>query len=235
VTEGLAPTRPQRFLTAPAPSIKSWPVSTPDMEQTARALNELGAATLGESGGVPMAPRLGPAWPGSRLVAPAFTVSCARGDNLAVHVAVTRCPRGSALVVDVSGLEERGYWGEVLTTAAEAAGIAGLVIDGGVRDIAALQAHGFPVFSTMIALAGATKVGGGSIGRPVRVGDVEVRTGDWVVGDSDGVTIVAAERMEEVLAAGKARAVKEAGMFGELRAGRTTLELLGVDPSPITT
>jgi len=181
-----------------------------------------------------MAPRIRAAWPGAVLAAPAFTVACAPGDNLAVHVAVTRCPAGSALVVDVGGLAERGYWGEVLTTAAEAAGISGLVIDGGVRDVTALQAHGFPVFSSTIALAGATKIGGGSVGTPVEVGDVPIRTGDWVVGDADGVAVVAAARVSEVLAAGRARAAKEARMFEELRAGRTTLELLGVDPSPIT-
>ena len=51
-------------------------------------------------------------------------------------------------------MPDRGYWGEVLTTAAEAAGLVGLVIDGGVRDVAALEAHGFPVFSSTIALTG---------------------------------------------------------------------------------
>lgn len=206
-----------------------------ELEETARALAELGAATLGESGGAPMAPRIRAAWRGATLAAPAFTVSCAPGDNLGVHVAVPRCPRGAALVVDVGGVAERGYWGEVLTTAAESVGIAGLVIDGGVRDATALEAHGFPVFSAMIALTGATKTGVGSVGAPVAVGGVTVRTGDWVVGDADGVAVVASHRLVEVLAAGRARAAKEARMFEELRAGKTTLELLGIDPSPIRT
>ena len=182
-----------------------------------------------------MSPRIRAAWAGANLAAPAYTVSCARGDNLGVHVAVTRCPAGSALVVDVGGLAERGYWGEVLTTAAEAAGISGLVIDGGVRDVSALASHGFPVFSSMIALTGATKTGGGSVEGTIDVGDVTVQNGDWVVGDADGVTVVPSGRLDEVLAAGRARAAKETRMFEELRAGKTTLELLGVDPSPITT
>ena len=130
----------------------------------AAAFAQLGAATLGESGGRPMSYRVHAAWPGARISAPAFPVMCAAGDNLAIHVAVAEAPAGYALVVSVGIEAERGYWGEVLTTGAEARGIAGLVIDGGVRDVSALEAHGFPVFSTMIALRGATKEHPGRIG-----------------------------------------------------------------------
>ena len=122
------------------------------------ALRELGAATVGESGGHAMGPAVRAIWRGARLAAPAFTVRCSPGDNLGVHVAVTRAPAGRVLVVDVGGDESYGYWGEVLTTGAEARGLAGLVIGGGVRDTAALEAHGFPVFATTVALRGASKV-----------------------------------------------------------------------------
>ena len=99
-----------------------------------------------------MRPRMRPAWPGAVLAAPAYPVGCAPGDNLAIHVAVTEAPAGSVLVADVGRVDERGYWGEVLTTAAEARGLLGLVIDGGVRDVGALAAHRFPAFSSTIAL-----------------------------------------------------------------------------------
>ncbi|MCU1448572.1 MAG: Demethylmenaquinone methyltransferase, partial [Acidimicrobiales bacterium] len=135
--------------------------------------------------------------------------------------------------VDVGDEPERGYWGEVLTTAAEARDLAGLVIDGGVRDVAALQAHGFPVFSTRIALRGATKNQPGSVGGTVDVGGVPVRTGDWIVGDADGVTVIAAADLDAVLAAGRARAEAEQGLFEALKEGRTTVDLLALDPSPI--
>src|SRR4051794_13795245 len=152
----------------------------------------LGAATLGESGGLPMASSVRAAWPGARLAAPAFAVRCTPGDNLAIHVAVARAPSPSVLVVDVGEEPERGYWGEVLTTAAATRGVAGLVINGGVRDVAALQAHAFPVFSTRIALRGATKEQPGAIGGSADVGGVTVHTGDWVVGDADGVVAIPA-------------------------------------------
>jgi 4-hydroxy-4-methyl-2-oxoglutarate aldolase len=203
------------------------------MPDPADQLTALGAATLGEAGGTPLAARIRPVWPGARLAAPAFGVRCTPGDNLSVHVAVARAPAGSALAVDVGIEAELGYWGEVLTTAATARGIAGLVIDGCVRDVAALEAHGFPVFSTGIALPGATKTLPGATGGTVEIGDVPVATGDWLVGDVDGVAVVPAAQLDEVLAAGRARADRERALFGALREGETTIELLGLDPTGI--
>ena len=176
------------------------------MDNVREALTELGAATLGESGGRAMRDRIRAAWPGAVLVAPATPVVCTPGDNLAIHVGVASAPRGSALVVSVGDVPELGYWGEVLTTGAQSRGIAGLVIDGGVRDISALERLGFPVFSSTIALRGATKLRPGTVGAPATVGDVEVAQGDWVVGDADGVTIVPGDQLADVIAAGRARA-----------------------------
>ncbi len=171
----------------------------------AAAFAELGAATLGESGARPMAPRIRPVWRGARVSAPAFPVSCSTADNLAVHVAVAEAPAGSVLVVNVGHEPARGYWGEVLTTGAEARGLRGLVIDGGVRDVDALEAHGFAVFSTMIALRGATKQEPGRIGGTAIVGDVEVAAGDWIVGDTDGVVVVPYAHLDDVLSRGRTR------------------------------
>jgi 4-hydroxy-4-methyl-2-oxoglutarate aldolase len=163
----------------------------------------------------------------------AFPVACSAADNLAIHVAVAEAPRGSVLVASVGLEPERGYWGEVLTTAAEARGIRGLVIDGGVRDLDALEGYRFPVFAVMIALRGATKENPGRIGAAALVGDVDVLRADWIVGDADGVTVIPRDHLDEVIAAGRARAEKEARMFGELRAGKSTLQLLGLDDGPI--
>jgi 4-hydroxy-4-methyl-2-oxoglutarate aldolase len=197
------------------------------------AFARLGAATLGESGGAPMDPSVRPVWPGATVVGEALPVQCAPGDNLPLHVATASGAAGHVLVVAVEGDPARGYWGEVLTTAAEARGVLGLVIGGGVRDVAALESHRFPVFSTMIALRGAVKVGGGTVGEPVSVGGVTVAAGDVVVGDVDGVCIVARDRVDEVLDAGRQRVAREAEMFDRLRAGATTVELLGLDPDAV--
>jgi 4-hydroxy-4-methyl-2-oxoglutarate aldolase len=204
------------------------------MEQdTAEALAGLGAATLGESGARRLPPRLRPAWSGAAVAAPAYPVGCTPGDNLAVHVAVTRAPAGTVLVVDVGDVHDRGYWGEVLTTAALARGIAGLVIDGGVRDVAALERLGFPVFSHGIVLPGATKNSRGTAGLAVTVAGVAVEPGDWVVGDVDGVVVVPGAEVDDVIGAGRSRESAERRYFEALRAGSTTVELLGLDASLI--
>ncbi len=203
---------------------------TPEQRQT---FARLGAATLGESGGRAMRARIHPVWPGAAVVGAAVPVRCSPGDNLAIHVATATAPAGSVLVVEIEGQPELGHWGEVLTTQAQARGIAGLVIDGGVRDVAALASLGFPVFATMLALRGAQKVAAGTVGEPAKVGDVEVALGDVVVADGDGVTVVPGPTLADVLAAGVAREAKEAEMFTRLRAGSTTIDLLGLDASPI--
>jgi 4-hydroxy-4-methyl-2-oxoglutarate aldolase len=199
----------------------------------ATALLVLGAATLGESGGRAMRARVKPAYPGVTVAAPAFPVECTPGDNLAVHVAVATAPPGSVLAVDVGDEREVGYWGEVLTTGAEARDLTGIVIDGCVRDAAALEAHGFAVFSTGLALPGATKDRPGRVGATANVGDVEVHLGDWIVGDVDGVTVVPGDRLDEVLESGRAREAREAAFFTALRDGATTLDLLSLDDSSI--
>jgi 4-hydroxy-4-methyl-2-oxoglutarate aldolase len=137
------------------------------------------------------------------------------------------------LVADMGGVRDFGYWGEVLTTGAEARGIAGLVIDACVRDCDALADHGFPVFSTGLALTGASKVQPGAIDCAITAGDVDVEPGDWVVGDVDGVVVIPGAQVDDVLAAGRGRAAKEAALFDVLRAGGTTVAEFGLDPSLI--
>lgn len=181
-----------------------------------------------------MAGRVSPVWSGASLAAPAFPVRCTPGDNLAIHVAVAEAPPGSALCVDVGDERDLGYWGEVLTTAAEARDLAGLVIDGCVRDVDALRSHAFPVFSTGVELPGATKNRSGEIGGTVTVGGVEVSVWDWVVADRDGVVVVPGDSIDTIADAARRRAVLESGFFEALRAGATTVELLGLDDTLIT-
>jgi len=195
----------------------------------------LGSATLGESGAAPLNPRIRAVWHGAAVAAPAFTVACAPGDNLAIHAGVARAPRGHALVVALEDATERGYWGEVLTTAAEAAGITALVIDGTVRDVAALERHHFPVFARGIALRGASKGGPGSTGGAIVIGDHTVNTGDWIVADADGIVVITADTLDATLATGLERAAKEEHFFEELRAGQTTVALLSLDVTSIST
>jgi 4-hydroxy-4-methyl-2-oxoglutarate aldolase len=121
-----------------------------------------------------------------------------------------------------------GYWGEVLTVAAEAAGIVGLVIDGGVRDVAAMARRHFPVFSRGISVRGTIKASAPSVGQPILMTGVPIAAGDLVVADDDGVVVLPGARIDEALAAGEARAQKEADFMARLARGETTVDLLGL-------
>lgn len=189
----------------------------------------LGTSTLYEASGLPCAvdPAIRAVWAGARLAAPAFPLQCSPGDNLAIHLAMERAPRGSVLVVGTSDFIA-GYWGEVLTVAAEAAGIVGLVIDGGVRDVAALQRLGFPVFSRGVSVRGTVKASVGSVGQPFVFAGVRVAAGDYVVADEDGVIVLPAGERDSVLADGRSRAAKEAGFMASLAEGASTIDLLGL-------
>jgi 4-hydroxy-4-methyl-2-oxoglutarate aldolase len=196
--------------------------------QNARAL-ALGTSTLYEAYGLPCAidPAIRAVWAGAAIAAPAYPARCTPGDNLAIHLAVERAPRGSVLVVTADDFVA-GYWGEVLTVAAEAAGIVGLVIDGGVRDVAAMTRRRFPVFSRGISVRGTIKASAPSVGQPILMTGVPIAAGDLVVADDDGVIVLPFARIDDVLAAGEARARKEADFMARLALGETTVDLLGL-------
>jgi len=190
---------------------------------------ELGTSTLYEASKLNCSvdPAIRPAWDGARVAATAYPVVCAPGDNLALHLAVEQAPKGSVLVVATSDFVA-GYWGEVLSVAAVAAGIRGLIIDGGVRDIDAMKRMRFPAFARGISMRGTIKKTAPSVGEPMLFGGVPVAAGDVVVGDADGVAIIPAGRFAQVLDAARARAEKEARFMDQLRNGATTVELLGL-------
>lgn len=198
---------------------------------TVRDIAQLGSATLHEAAG-----RLG-ALPAAidamtpfSCAGPAVTVACPPADNLWLHRAVYECTPGAVLVADVSGAYEWGYWGEVLSCAAAARGIAGVVINGCVRDVLALAEVGVPVFARGSAIRGTDKHpdGTGTINADLVVGEIIVHPGDWVIGDDDGVVVIPRADLATVVAAGKSRVEKEAQFMDELRSGKRTLDLYGL-------
>ncbi|MFT3811819.1 MAG: dimethylmenaquinone methyltransferase [Acidovorax sp.] len=198
-------------------------------EQLAQA-RRLGTSTLFEASGLDTSAAdiaIRPVWAGASIAGPAYPLECSPGDNLSIHIAMEKAPRGSILVVSTGGFVA-GYWGEVLTVAAEAAGVIGLVIDGGVRDIAALTARRFPVFTRGVSMRGTIKASAPSAGRPISFTGTPVAAGDLVVADDDGVLVIPAAHAARTLADGQARADKEARMMEALVQGQSTLELMGL-------
>jgi 4-hydroxy-4-methyl-2-oxoglutarate aldolase len=174
-------------------------------------------------------PAIRPAWHGARVCGPAVTVACPPSDNLMLHVAVARARPGVIVVATVGGHLQAGAWGEILTEAARARGVAGLVIDGAVRDIDAIEASRFPVFSRGLAIGSCTKERPGKLDVAIQFGGVTVRPGDLVFGNADGLVIVEHDRIDDVYQAAAGRRRKELEIITKLREGRTTMELLGLE------
>jgi 4-hydroxy-4-methyl-2-oxoglutarate aldolase len=172
-------------------------------------------------------PTIRASWTGAAVAGPAYTVRGSDGDNLALHRAVVAAPPGHVLVADVERAAY-GHWGEILAAAAQQRGIRGLVIDGGVRDRDRLRVLDFPVFSRHDSVRGTRKDVAGELGVPIQLGGVPVRTGDLVVGDTDGVVVVPAERVPAVLEEADRRMAHEQDILTALRDGRTTLDLYGL-------
>ena len=159
----------------------------------------------------------------------ALTVQSPGGDNLWLHRALAISEPGDVLVVHVNGAHEHGYWGEIMATMAQTRGVAGLVIDGCVRDGALLIEMGFATFSRGLCIRGTGKDFGatGWINHPVLLGDVRVEAGDLVVGDGDGVVVLPAARAAEIVAAGEQRERDEAAILARLKAGETSMSVYG--------
>ncbi|MDQ0012860.1 4-hydroxy-4-methyl-2-oxoglutarate aldolase [Variovorax boronicumulans] len=194
------------------------------------SLRALGAATVYEAQGAHGAfdSGLKPLDPANRLVGPALTVDLRPADNLMLHYALLKAQPGDVLVVDAKGFLEAGPWGDVLTEAAMARGVAGLVIHGAVRDADAIVRMGFPVFCRGLSIKGTGKHQPGRLNVPLCIGDAVVHPGDIVVGDRDGLVMVARDDVDRVLASAQAREEKEAGFRRAIANGASTAELLGL-------
>jgi 4-hydroxy-4-methyl-2-oxoglutarate aldolase len=112
--------------------------------------------------------------------------------------------------------------------AAQARGIAGLVIDGAVRDMEAITERRFPVFSRGLAIGACKKEQIGTLQEPIDLGGVIVRSGDIVVGTGDGVVVLDVATIEQVLRSAIARRERESEIFRQLQAGKTTIEILNL-------
>lgn len=156
-------------------------------------------------------------WP--RVAGPALTVQTRAGDNLVVHRALDLARLGDVLVVDGGGYDGRALVGEIMASYAAARGLAALVIDGAVRDVDGLAAGEVPVFARAVNHLGPYKDGPGQIHGPVQVGGTVVHSGDVVVGDADGVVVLPAGRVAEVVSCGEATVLAEEAVLSSIADG----------------
>jgi 4-hydroxy-4-methyl-2-oxoglutarate aldolase len=165
------------------------------------------------------------------LCGPALTCACAPEDNLAMHAALYQATPGTVLVCDATGTTRCALFGELMATDALNQSLAGLIVQGPIRDIADIDELGFPIWSTGTAPGQATKTSVVSVGAPVVVGGVLVTTGDRIVADRDGIAVIRAADWPTIQADVAALADREAKTRARLAAGERLADINGLDLS----
>lgn len=151
-----------------------------------------------------------------QLLGTAFTVRVPPGDNLMVHKALLLARPGDVIVVDAGGDGTNAIIGEIMSTYAAKRHLAGIVIDGAIRDSAAIGKSGFPVYAKGVTHRGPFKNGPGEINGPVSIGGMVVSPGDIVVGDEDGLVALSTDVAPIVLKLVRAQAERERAMLAAI-------------------
>jgi len=164
--------------------------------------------------------------PRMKVAGPAFTVDVRPGDNLMIHAAISLAQPGDVLVIDGKGDLSSALMGTIMMTACRQLGIAGVVMDGAVRDTLEIDEMDYPVFAAGANPNGPTKNVAGRIGHPVSVGGVTVRAGDFILGDADGVVAIERERLAELIPAARKKVEDEAARVAAIQRGDTAAKWL---------
>jgi 4-hydroxy-4-methyl-2-oxoglutarate aldolase len=201
----------------------------PTTAELVQRLGQFATATISDaqkSLGI-MRPNIKGLAPGMRMVGPAHTVKCYPGSIITVHKALLEARPGEVLVVDGEGDDRGALFGELMTLQALRNGLAGIVVDGPVRDRNAVVESGFAVFAASLnpRVGSNRRVGETQIS--VQCGGVVVRPGDLILADDDGVAVVAPEYAAGVLDAAEAIKRKEVGYREAMAAGQQLADLIG--------
>lgn len=165
---------------------------------------------------------------GTTLLGTAFTVQAMESSNWEAHQALALAKEGDVLIIAARGGMSGAVWGHIMTHASKQVGLAGVVIDGCIRDKAENTEDTLPIYCRGVAPGGPHKGWQGNINTPVACGGIVIQPGDIVAGDDDGIVVVPLAKAEEVLAEARERLAKEAEWYKRISAGETTVDILGL-------
>src|SRR5690242_9336014 len=177
---------------------------------------------------------LGPMWPCPRIAGQVITVRLRRaepGEHSPRHLgtaAIEAGGPGTVIVIEHRDREDAAGWGGILSLAAKRKGVEGVIIDGTCRDVDDSRDVGFPVYARAATpMTARGRVVEASMGEPIRVGDLPVSAGDYVIADWSGVVFLSAARAEEIVTVAEGLAAREAAMAEAVRAGKSVIEVMG--------
>jgi len=220
-------------MTPPVKSVIYSKVPRPDAALIARAA-QFGIADLHEGLGAVagrmclMSPAMVPIAPDQRVCGPAVTAWNYPGDNLAIHAALYTAQAGDVLVLTNGGGHQGALWGDIACSFAKKQGLVGTVVHGATRDVDAIRALGYPVWSTAISVEHPEKRGPASVNVPIVVDGVLVEPGDVIVGDSDGVLVIPRALLPMAVEKAEARAAKEVKFRRRIEEGGVLFDILGM-------
>jgi len=165
----------------------------------------------------------------ARMAGPAFTVQVHTADILMVSKALAECPAGHVLVIDGHGEKNTALWGGLTTMSAWRKGLAGVVVDGAIRDLLDIRGSKLPVFARAVVPNAGGAQYAGALQVPVACGGMVVHPGDWLVGDEDGVVVIPIARLEEAVEKATRIVAAEKQIAKAIRAGVEVATLLRVD------
>jgi RraA family protein len=183
--------------------------------------------------------RLRPMHRSGQLAGPALTVKTRPGDNLMIHKALTLAQPGDVIVVDGGGDLTNALFGEIMVATAVKIGVAGIVLNGAVRDSEVIGQGDFPLYAAGVTHRGPYKDGPGEINVPIAIDGMVIHPGDLVIGDADGLLCVPYDAAEAILDATRRKMEAEKKTLADIAAGRldtrwidATLTRIGCNTEP---
>lgn len=180
--------------------------------------------------------RIRPMHAGGVLAGPALTVKSRPGDNLMLHKALDMAEPGDVVVMDAGGDLTNSLIGELMVTYAMRRQLAGVVLNGAIRDFSTIRQGSFPVYAAGVTHRGPYKDGPGEINVPIAIDGMVIEPGDLVLGDEDGLVCVPQAVAEDVYRRAKEKHDAEVSQMAEIREGRwdrswvdAALQRLGCD------